>query len=56
MSVIVKAAALRKKMGIKRLRSRIPVSAAEKAMVLGLRERGRHRVSHKAESRERLRT
>jgi len=39
---------LRKMFGIKKLKKRIPISASEKAAILGLREKGKQRVAHRA--------
>ena len=40
----IKVSALRKLLGIKKLRKKIPISESEKGMILGLREREKHRI------------
>lgn len=41
---------IRKRLGIKKLKDKIPMSDFEKAVILGLRESERHRIVHKAKA------
>ena len=38
---------LRKRLGIKKLKKKIPVSEFEKAVIIGLREHEKHRLIHR---------
>ncbi len=48
MSVVEDVKALRKRLGIKKLRQSIPISEFEKAVIVGLRSEERHRTAQRA--------
>jgi hypothetical protein len=46
-SIVEDVKVLRKRLGIKKLRKVIPISEFEKAVIIGLREKERHRIAQK---------
>lgn len=48
MSILQDVKILRKKLGIKKLRKSIPISEFEKAVIIGLREKEKHRINLRA--------
>ena len=47
MSIVESAKSIRKRLGIRKLRNKIPVSEFEKAVIVSLREKERTRASHR---------
>lgn len=47
MSILEDVKVLRKKLGIRKLRGRIPISEFEKAAIIGLRKNEKHRIAQK---------
>jgi len=47
MSIVESAKSLRKRLKVRKLRGKIPISEFEKAVIVGLREKERTRVTHR---------
>ena len=48
MSILENVKTIRKRLGIKKLRKKIPISEFEKAFIIGLREKEKHRIIQRA--------